>query len=87
VLASLGDYADDAERGGIYIRDMFHVSPRQGEILELVATGLPDKAIAVRLGVSRRTVEAHLQRLYDEHGLHTRAAVVAAWLRNSPLPT
>jgi DNA-binding NarL/FixJ family response regulator len=57
-------------------------SPRQTEILTLIAEGLQDKHIARRLGVSVRTVNAHLQRLYQRHRLHTRAAIVAKWLRD-----
>jgi DNA-binding NarL/FixJ family response regulator len=58
-----------------------HVTPRQAEILRLVAAGLSDKQIASRLGVSPRTIQSHLDRLFLEHGLHKRAAAVAAWLR------
>jgi DNA-binding NarL/FixJ family response regulator len=57
-------------------------SPRQTEILTLIAEGLQDTHIARRLGVSVRTVNAHLQRLYQRHRLHTRAAIVAKWLRD-----
>ena len=59
-----------------------HVTPRQAQILGLVASGLSDKEIAEHLGVSPRTVQSHLDRLFLEHGIHKRAAAVAAWLRN-----
>jgi len=59
-----------------------HVTPRQAQILGLVASGLSDKEIAEHLGVSPRTVQSHLDRLFLEHGLHKRAAAVAAWLRD-----
>lgn len=59
-----------------------HVTPRQAQILGLVASGLSDKEIAEHLGVSPRTVQSHLDRLFLEHGLHKRAAAVAAWLKN-----
>lgn len=58
-----------------------HVTPRQAEILRLIASGLSDKQIASKLGLSPRTVQSHLDRLYLQHGLHKRAALVAAWLR------
>jgi len=57
-----------------------HVTPRQAQILRLVAAGLSDKEIASRLGLSPRTIQSHLDRLFLEHGLHKRAAAVAAWL-------
>lgn len=47
----------------------------------LIAEGLQDKAIAERLDISVRTVDSHLQRLYQRYQLHSRAAVVAKWLR------
>jgi DNA-binding NarL/FixJ family response regulator len=61
-----------------------HVTPRQAEILRLIASGLSDKQIASKLGLSPRTVQSHLDRLYLQHGLHKRAALVAAWLRERP---
>ncbi len=57
-------------------------APRQREILALVADGLADKEIAVKLGVSARTVRTHLERLYQRYGLHSRSAAVALWLRS-----
>ena len=60
------------------------VTPRQAEILALVASGLSDKEIASRLGLSPRTIQSHLDRLYLQHGFHKRTAAVAAWLREQP---
>jgi DNA-binding CsgD family transcriptional regulator len=58
-----------------------HVSPREAQILSLIASGLHDKEIGAQLGISPRTIETYLQRLYLEFGVRTRAAAVAAWLR------
>lgn len=63
-----------------------NLSPRQMQILTLIAEGHPDKDIAQRLGVSVRTIDSHLQRLYQRYGLHSRAAVVAKWLREGGEP-
>ena len=62
------------------------VSPRQREIMRLVAAGLSDKEIAARLQLSPFTVRTHLQRLYAQHGLHNRAEAAATWMvgRQSP---
>jgi DNA-binding CsgD family transcriptional regulator len=57
-----------------------HFTPREAEILRLVAEGLSNKQIGARLGISPRTIQSHLSRLFDRNGLHTRAAAVAAWL-------
>ena len=60
----------------------FRVTRRQAQILDLVASGLSDKEIASRLGLSPRTVQSHLDRLFLQHGFHKRTAAVAAWLRD-----
>jgi DNA-binding NarL/FixJ family response regulator len=62
-------------------RRRVHLTTRQLEILDLIANGKTDKDIAARLRVSRRTVGAHLQRMYQANGFHTRAEAVAAWLQ------
>ena len=56
------------------------MSPRQTDILMLVAADHSDKEIAVVLGISRRTVRTHLERFYRTHAVHSRAAAVARWL-------
>jgi len=61
-----------------------HVTPRQAEVLRLIATGLSDKQIASKLGVSPRTVQSHVDRLYLQNGLHKRTALIAAWVREHP---
>jgi DNA-binding CsgD family transcriptional regulator len=53
---------------------------RQTEILELVAQGFADKAIARRLGISHKTVETHLRRIFLYNGVNCRAAAVVIWL-------
>jgi len=62
-------------------------SPRQREIMRLVATGLSDKEIAARLQLSPFTVRTHLQRLYAQHGLHNRAEAAATWMIGRQAPS
>jgi NarL family two-component system response regulator LiaR len=45
---------------------------REGEILTLVKAGLSNKAVAERLGLSRRTVENILSCVYDKTGISSR---------------
>ncbi len=61
-----------------------HVTPRQAEILGLIASGLSDKQIGSKLGVSPRTVQSHVDRIYLQNGLHKRTALIAAWVREHP---
>ncbi|HEV8470494.1 MAG TPA: helix-turn-helix transcriptional regulator [Candidatus Limnocylindria bacterium] len=55
-------------------------SGREAQIVELIALGCEDKEIASRLGISRRTVRTHLERLFGDLGVHSRAAAVAIWM-------
>jgi len=52
------------------------LSPREREILELLAEGFSNKEIAVRIGVSDGTVRWHLRHVYDK--LHVRSRTEAA---------
>jgi DNA-binding NarL/FixJ family response regulator len=49
------------------------LTPRQREVLQLVAEGKANKEIATVLGVSIKTVEYHKANLMEELGLHTTA--------------
>ena len=55
------------------------LTPREAEVLALVADGLPDAAIADRLVLSRRTVEHHVAAVLDQaRGLLAAPAAAAA---------
>lgn len=54
------------------------LSPRETEILQLVADGLTNAAIADALHLSRATVKSHLVHLYTKLGVGSRTAAVAA---------
>jgi PAS domain S-box-containing protein len=56
------------------------LSPREGEVLELICQGLDDTAIAGKLGLSRNTVRNHVARLYAKIGVNSRSAAVV-WAR------
>jgi len=52
------------------------LSPRQREILRLLAEGLSAKEIAVELGISHRTVEFHKYQAMDTLGIKSNAALI-----------
>jgi DNA-binding CsgD family transcriptional regulator len=58
------------------------LTPRQREVLQLVAEGRVRKEIAQILGVSVKTVEFHKQRLTEKLDLHTDAALTAYAIRH-----
>jgi NarL family two-component system response regulator YdfI len=51
---------------------------RELEVLKAVAQGERSKEIAIRLGISERTVKAHLASIYNRLGVDNRAAAIAA---------
>lgn len=58
------------------------LSPRETEVLALLADGHSYKTAARQLGVSLDTVRFHIRHIYDKLHVHTKsAAVMAAWRR------
>jgi len=53
------------------------ISPREREIVRLVARGLPNKVIAEVLDISLWTVATYLRRLFAKLGVSSRAELVA----------
>lgn len=49
------------------------ISPREEEVLTLLADGMTDREIAERLGISPRTVETHVGSLLNKLGVRNRA--------------
>jgi len=64
-------------RGAVEPADRDRLTAREGEILELVAAGLTNAAIAERLWISPGTVKKHLDNVYAKLGVANRAAAVA----------
>jgi DNA-binding NarL/FixJ family response regulator len=51
---------------------------REQEVLQMVGDGLPNKAIARRLGITERTVKAHLTSIFQRLGVNDRTQA-ALW--------
>lgn len=58
-------------------KEMAQLTPRQVEVLELVARGKTNKEIAAVLGRSEGTVEVHVTNLLRKYGASNRAGLVA----------
>jgi len=56
---------------------MLKLSEREMEVLAAVARGERSKEIAFNLGISERTVKAHLASIYNKLGVDSRAAAIA----------
>jgi two-component system response regulator NreC len=53
------------------------LTPREVEVLRLIALGYTSVEIAPKLGISSRTVESHRARIYKKLGAATRAELVS----------
>lgn len=61
-------------------RNRIQLSPREQEIVRMVAKGHPNKIIADVLNISSWTVCTHLRRIFAKLGVGSRAAMVAQLL-------
>ena len=61
--------------------DVEPLTPREIEVLELLAEGLPNKAIAARLGISDQTVKFHVASITGKLGAANRTEAVRHALR------
>jgi two-component system, NarL family, nitrate/nitrite response regulator NarL len=61
------------------------LTPRESEVLNLIAQGRSIPAIAAELYLAPSTVKTHVQRLYEKLGVGDRAAAVAAAMRRGLL--
>jgi two-component system, NarL family, response regulator YdfI len=62
------------------------LTERELEVLRAVAQGERSKEIAVCLGISERTVKAHLASIYNRLGVDSRAAAIAVAAQKGLLP-
>lgn len=68
------------------LQDSIVLSERELQVLQRVARGERSKEIAAQLGITERTVKAHLASIYNKFGVDSRAAAIAeaskrGWLR------
>jgi two-component system, LuxR family, response regulator FixJ len=67
--AQLGERSRNRER-------FESLTPREREVLALVASGKPNKVMAADLGLSQRTVEIHRARVMEKMGVSSLAQLV-----------
>lgn len=85
-LYTVGDVAAIADRINAFTAGArggarsAQLTPREEEVLRLVADGCTNLAIAERLVLSVRTVERHLLNIYSKLGVRGRTEAMAHWL-------
>jgi NarL family two-component system response regulator LiaR len=57
-------------------REELAITPREMEILELIAQGMSNREIAEKLFVSENTVKTHSSRVFDKLGARRRTQAV-----------
>ena len=57
------------------------LTPREVQVLELLAEGLSNKGIAARLGISDQTVKFHVASIAGKTGAESRTAIVRVAVR------
>ena len=70
-VASGGPFVADAAR-----IEALGITPRELEVLQLIAEGLSNKEMAERLFVSENTVKTHASRVFDKLGASRRTQAV-----------
>jgi predicted ATPase/DNA-binding CsgD family transcriptional regulator len=58
------------------------LTPRELDVLRLIAAGYSDREMAAELFLSPRTVSVHVSNIFGKLGLHSRAAVTAHAIRH-----
>lgn len=65
-----------------YLKRRASLTPREGEVMELVVAGRHNREIAAELGISVRTVEVHKSRVMEKLQVESIADLVRQHLQN-----
>jgi DNA-binding NarL/FixJ family response regulator len=72
----------EALSGGTNVKTVTELTPRQRDVLQLIAEGKSAKEIASVLNISPRTAETHKYKIMDELGIKTNAELVQYAIRH-----
>jgi DNA-binding CsgD family transcriptional regulator len=71
-------------RMSVHTPALVSLTPREQEIVRMVARGYPNKTIAGVLNISSWTVGTHLRRIFAKLGVASRAAMIARIMEEHP---
>ncbi len=77
ILKYVRDKINPAKGGGIFLE----LTPRETEIVRLIAEGLSNQQIAERLFLSNGTVRNHISTILEKTGLEHRTQIAVMWLK------
>jgi DNA-binding NarL/FixJ family response regulator len=63
-------------------RDLNELSRRESEIIRLIAEGLSNKEIGVRLSLSEKTVKNHISHIFAKLNINARSRAAVYAIRN-----
>lgn len=63
------------------VQEQHPLSPRELQVVELVAAGLTNEQISEQLDISKRTVDNHISNIFAKTGTNNRVALVR-WALN-----
>ena len=66
--------------------DTYGLSPREREVLNILAEGRTDRDIAARLFISERTVHVHVRRILSKLGVSSRTEAAGVAIRQGLVP-
>ncbi len=73
-VMALGRFARQAREGS---EMQASLTPRERQILTMISRGFTMQQVGTRLGISARTVETHVAKLYRKLGVRTRVQAVS----------
>ena len=78
---------DTPDIGPVFVQRQVQtdLTEREIEVLAGVASGQTSKEIAYKLGITERTVKAHLTSIYNKLGVDSRAAAVSEGMKQGLL--
>jgi DNA-binding NarL/FixJ family response regulator len=68
---------DAIAKGRPEVLDSVRMTPREREVINLIAEGLGNKEIATRINVATHTVKSHVRNIMEKLTLHTRLQIAA----------
>jgi len=68
---------DAIAKGRPEVLDSVRMTPREREVINLIAEGLGNKEIAARINVATHTVKSHVRNIMEKLTLHTRLQIAA----------
>lgn len=71
---------DPSPTAGSAVRNL--LSPREAEVMDLIAQGLSNREAAKRLFVSEKTVKNHVNSMFAKLGVTTRSQAIVQWIQH-----